>query len=113
MKTLRKALTIRESVFDETKRDDTLDLANLIDNSIDAKRFFDETFITNGMELLFDTAFKRFKGKADNGIIKLTQAMGGGKTHNMVAMGVLATNPEIRTTILNGKYNDYKEKIKV
>ncbi|WP_042375649.1 DUF499 domain-containing protein, partial [Neobacillus jeddahensis] len=113
MKTLKKALVIRESVTDETKRDDTLDLASLIDNTVDAKRFFEETFITNGMELLFDTAFKRFKGKADNGIIKLTQAMGGGKTHNMVALGVLATNPDIRKNLLNGKYNDYQEKVKV
>lgn len=113
MKTLKRALKVRESVFDETKRDDTLDLASLVDNTVDAKRFFEETFITSGMELLFDTAFKRFKGKADNGIIKLTQAMGGGKTHNMVALGVLATNPDIRKTILKGKYNDYQDKIKV
>ncbi len=42
------------------------------------------------MNLLFDTAFKRFEGKSSSGIIKLTQAMGGGKTHNMLALGVLA-----------------------
>lgn len=113
MKTLRQALVVRDSVFDESKRDDTLDLASLIDNTVDVERFFEETYITSGMELLFDTAFKRFRGQADNGIIKLTQAMGGGKTHNMVALGLLSTNTEIRKTILNGKYNDYQKKIKV
>lgn len=113
MRTLRQALVVRDSVFDESKRDDTLDLASLIDNTVDVGRFFEETYITNGMELLFDTAFKRFRGQADNGIIKLTQAMGGGKTHNMVALGLLSTNPEIRRTILNGKYADYKDKIKI
>jgi hypothetical protein len=104
MKTLFEACKPRESVFDETKRDDTLDLSNLLDGSIDGKHFFEETFITEGMELLFDTAFKRFEGKASGGLIKLTQAMGGGKTHNMVALGVLAKNKEIRKSILNGKY---------
>lgn len=77
MKTLFEACKPRESVFDETKRDDTLDLSNLLDGSIDGKHFFEETFITEGMELLFDTAFKRFEGKASSGLVKLTQAMGG------------------------------------
>lgn len=113
MKKLKDAITIRGSVFDEAQRDDTLDLASLIDNTVDANRFFDETFITSGMELLFDTAFKRFRGQADNGIIKLTQAMGGGKTHNMVALGVLATNPDVRKNVLNGKYSNIQDKIKV
>lgn len=109
MKTIKNALKIRESVFDESKRDDTLDLANLTDNTIDADRFFEETFITEGMELLLETAFKRFEGKASNGLIKLTQAMGGGKTHNMVALGVMAQNPHIRKTILDGKYKGFEE----
>lgn len=39
MKSLFEACKPRESVFDEAKRDDTLDLANLIDNSIDAGNF--------------------------------------------------------------------------
>lgn len=41
--------------------------------------FFNETFITEGMQLLFDTAFKRFEGKATSGLVKLTQSMGAGK----------------------------------
>ncbi|MDM8534016.1 DUF499 domain-containing protein [Clostridiaceae bacterium HSG29] len=113
MKTIKQALKIRESVFDESKRDDTLDLANLIDNSINANRFFEETYITEGMKLLFETSFKRFSGQASNGLIKLTQAMGGGKTHNMVALGVMAQNPHIRETVLDGKYNSFKENVKV
>lgn len=113
MKTLFEACKPRESVFDETKRDDTLDLSNLLDGSIDGKQFFEETFITEGMELLFDTAFKRFEGKASSGLVKLTQAMGGGKTHNMVALGVLAKNKEIRKSILNGKYANVDSDIRV
>lgn len=113
MKTIKQALKVRDSVFDESKRDDTLDLANLINNTVDADRFFEETYITEGMKLLFDTAFKRFRGQASSGLIKLTQAMGGGKTHNMVALGVIAQNPSIRNKILNGKYSDFKKGVKV
>lgn len=111
MKSLFEVCKPRESVFDETKRDDTLDLANLIDNSIDADAFFNETFITEGMQLLFDTAFKRFEGKGTSGLVKLTQSMGGGKTHNMVALGLLAQNPSIRKKIL-GK-STFDKKIRV
>lgn len=111
MKTLYEVCKPRESVFDESKRDDTLDLSNLLDNSIDGKEFFKETYITDGMELLFDTAFKRFEGKAASGVVKLTQSMGGGKTHNMLALGVLAKDKKLRSSILNGKYKNFNEEI--
>ena len=111
MKTLYEVCKPRESVFDESKRDDTLDLSNLIGDSINGKDFFEETYITDGMELLFDTAFKRFEGKAASGVVKLTQSMGGGKTHNMLALGVLAKNKDLRTSILNGKYKNFIEDI--
>lgn len=113
MKTLYEVCKPRESVFDESKRDDTLDLSNLLDNSINGKEFFKETYITEGMELLFDTAFKRFEGKAASGVIKLTQSMGGGKTHNMLALGVLARDKTLRRSILGGKYSGFNEDINV
>lgn len=112
MKTLFEACKPRQSVFDEAKRDDTLDLANLIDNSIDAEAFFNETYITEGMQLVFETAFKRFEGKAPSGLVKLTQSMGGGKTHNMVALGLLAQNPSLRKKILGGT-TTFDEEIRV
>ena len=37
----------------------------------------------------------------------------GGKTHNMVALGVLAKNKEIRKSILNGKYANVDSDIRV
>lgn len=105
MKTLYEACTPRDSVFDETKRDDTLDLSNLTDQSVDVERFFSETYVTNGMKTLIDTAFNRFEGKAPSGLIKLTQSMGGGKTHNMVALGLLAQNAEIRKSYFDSEYS--------
>lgn len=113
MKSLFELCKPRENVFNETKRDDTLDLSNLIDNSINADDFFNETYITDGMKQLFDTAFRRFEGKGANGLIKLTQSMGGGKTHGLIALGLLAKHPEIRKKILDGKYSDITDEIKV
>lgn len=48
------------------------------------------------------------------GLIKLTQAMGGGKTHNMLALGLLAAHPEYRERIMKDA-STYKQlgKVKV
>ncbi|WP_220667583.1 hypothetical protein [Oceanobacillus bengalensis] len=91
MKTLLEYCKPRGSVFDETKRDDVLDLTDLVENNIDPGRFFDENFPTQGMKSLMDTAFKRFHRKGSTGVVKLTQSMGGGKTHNMIALGSILT----------------------
>lgn len=96
----------RESIFVDSDRDDVLDLSNLIDNHIDVDKFFEETFETSGMKVLFETAFKRFEGKSPTGVIKLTQAMGGGKTHCMLALALLAENPKWRKKLLGNHFED-------
>jgi predicted AAA+ superfamily ATPase len=52
---------------------------------IDPGEFFEENHVTQGMRLLLENGFKRLEGKSDQGIFRLTQAMGGGKTHNTVS----------------------------
>ncbi|MEK4165311.1 DUF499 domain-containing protein [Anoxybacillus sp. FSL W8-0104] len=114
MKTLFELCKPRDSVFDETKREDVLNLSDLIENRINPYEFFSENYITQGMNILFETAFKRFKRQSSTGVIKLTQAMGGGKTHNMLALGLLAMYPEFRPKVLGDTYkDDYLGKIKV
>jgi predicted AAA+ superfamily ATPase len=47
-------------------------------------------------------------------LIKLTQSMGGGKTHNMIALGLLAKYPEFRARIMGDRFKDsHLGKIKV
>jgi hypothetical protein len=106
MKTVFELCKPRESVFVDTTRDDVLNLRNLIENNIDIDKFFDENFMTKGMEILLTTAFKRFKGESETGVIKLTQAMGGGKTHNMLALALLAKNKEWRRKILGKEFDN-------
>ena len=57
--------------------------------------FFAENYITEGMKTLLTEGFRRLEGKSAQGVFKLTQAMGGGKTHNLLALGLLARHPEL------------------
>lgn len=114
MKTLQQACIPRQSVFDENKRDDVLELTDLIQNRINPNEFFNENFVTEGMKLLVETAFKRFHGKSASGLIKLTQSMGGGKTHNMISLALLAKYPEVRKKVLGNILEDsYLGEVKV
>ena len=106
MQTIFELCKPRESVFNDTTRDDVLNLSDLVEKRIDADKFFSENFKTKGMDILFDTAFKRFQGKTNTGVIKLTQAMGGGKTHNMLALALLAENKNWRRKIVGKEYDD-------
>ncbi|MEK7217283.1 MAG: DUF499 domain-containing protein, partial [Chloroflexota bacterium] len=54
----------------------------------------------DGMKVLFREAFRRFAGETHQSIFVLTQAMGGGKTHNMLGMGLLAQHPDWRKKVL-------------
>ena len=100
MKTVAQLCKPRENVFVDTTRDDVLNLSDLVEGRIDATKFFEENFKTRGMDILFNTAFSRFEGKSATGVIKLTQAMGGGKTHNMLALALLAQSPALRKKIM-------------
>jgi len=105
MKTLDKTCKPRQSVFDTARRDEVLDLTNLIENKINPREFFKENYLTDGMRSLFREAFRVFAGKSGSGVIKLTQAMGGGKTHCMIATGLLAKYPELRKDVMGSDYN--------
>ena len=48
-----------------------------------------------------EKTFSRLEGSIDQAsTFLLAQAMGGGKTHNMIALGLLAQDPELRRKIL-------------
>ena len=102
MNPLKKLCVPRETVFDISKRDTVLNLTHLVDGKIEGKAFFDENHVTDGMRTLLLEAFRRLQGKSDQAVFKLTQAMGGGKTHNLIALGMLAKQPEHRSQVLSG-----------
>ena len=96
MSALKQLCHPRKSVFDKTKRDTVLDLSDLVQGKIDGTEFFTENFVTEGMKTLLTEAFRRLEGKSAQGLFKLTQAMGGGKTHNLIALGLLAMAALVR-----------------
>ena len=78
--TVRQACRPRAGAFDASRRDTVLDLGDLIGGRIDAGEFFAENYVTEGMRTLLTEGFRRLEGKSAQGVFKLTQAMGGGKT---------------------------------
>lgn len=85
---------------------DVLDIIDLIQDRINPDLFFETNYKTQGMSVLFKTAFERFKGKSQQKLIKLTQSMGGGKTHNMISLGLIAKYPKYRKQIIGDNYKD-------
>ena len=104
MKTLANACKPRDSIFDQTRRDTVLDLSDLVQDRIDPAAFFRENHVTEGMRILLTEGFRRLEGKTTQGVFKLTQAMGGGKTHNLLALGLLAKHPAYRRPVMEGFY---------
>ena len=104
MKSLTQLCKPRQSVFDHNRRDVVLDLTDLAEDRIDASEFFEENYFTVGMRHLLREAFRRFAGKSPQGVFVLSQAMGGGKTHNMITLGLLARHPELRQAVMGDLY---------
>ncbi|MSR33175.1 MAG: ATP-binding protein [Gemmataceae bacterium] len=94
----------RPSVFAKDRRVTVLNLDSFLKGQINGKEFFDENYFTQGMITLVDRAFRHLSGKqAGSSIFQLSQAMGGGKTHSMIALGLLARDPELRKRVLAEK----------
>lgn len=104
MKTLASACKLRDSIFDAARRDTVIDLSDLVQDRIDPAAFFRENHVTEGMRILLTEGFRRLEGKTTQGVFKLTQAMGGGKTHNLLALGLLAKHPQYRRPVMEGFY---------
>ncbi|TGK06545.1 DUF499 domain-containing protein [Leptospira fletcheri] len=99
MKTIQELCKIKKNIITDTNRSYALNLTDLVNGKIDPEEFFSENYITQGMETLIRIAFDRFERKSETAVVKLTQAMGGGKTHNMVVVGLLAKYPKCREVL--------------
>lgn len=99
MKTLKALCNPKATVFDASQRDTVHDILDLKNKTINPEVFFDETYFTGGMKSLIKNAFERLSGKGSESVFRLSQSMGGGKTHSMIALGLLAELPELRKRI--------------
>lgn len=67
----------------------------------DAEKFFQRTYITEGMRLLLISVAERLSGRGGDPVVQLQTAFGGGKTHTLLAVYHLASR-ECSTDKLTG-----------
>jgi len=103
----------RKTALEKKRQDIVLELTDLIKDKISPEQFFSENYVTSGMSNLFEKAFATFTPttNTDNSTIILSQSMGGGKTHNMIALGLLARYPEYRRNVMKVDYDVGKIKV--
>jgi len=101
---IQTACTPRQSVFAGDRRATVLNLDSLLKRQLHGPTFFEENYFTNGMLTLVERAFRHLGGAgAGSSVFLLSQAMGGGKTHSMIALGLLAQDPDLRRTVLGDR----------
>ncbi len=105
LRTLEQACMPRQSVFDRSQDDTVWNIDNLPE--IDPNSFFAENYVTNGMRQLLTEVFKRLDGtsRGTSGTFLLSQSMGGGKTHNLIALALLAKYPSLRKQVMADIYD--------
>ena len=101
IKTVKQACVFNPVITDYRMSQGVENLAALIADEGDGREFFARNYVTHGMEQLFREGMLRLSGKSDQAVFELTQAMGGGKTHMMVALGLLARHPDLRPEVLS------------
>lgn len=100
IRTVRQACRFNSIIRDYRMSQGIENLAELINDEGDGREFFSRNFVTHGMEQLFREGLLRLSGKSDQAVFELSQAMGGGKTHMMIALGLLARHPHLRSQVL-------------
>lgn len=105
IQTVKQACKFNPVISDYRMSQGVENLSDLISDEGDGREFFSRNFVTKGMEQLFKEGMLRLSGKSDQAVFELTQAMGGGKTHMMIALGLLAKHPHLRPEILPEKLN--------
>jgi len=100
IKTVKQACRFNPIIRDYRMTQGIENLGDLIDDAGDGREFFSRNFVTHGMDQLFREGLLRLSGRSDQAVFELTQAMGGGKTHMMIALGLLARHPHLRAEIL-------------
>lgn len=100
IRTVKQACRFNPIIRDYRMSQGIENLAELIHDEGDGREFFSRNYVTHGMDQLFREGLLRLSGKSDQAVFELTQAMGGGKTHMMIVLGLLARHPHLRKDIL-------------
>ena len=96
MKSVRSACQLQDNALSINVSDQIEQLDELINAEGDGSTFYEKTHITAGMHDLLAGGIGRLAGKSSTAIFHLKQAMGGGKTHLLVGIGLVAKHPTLR-----------------
>jgi hypothetical protein len=99
MKTIRSACKLQPNAL-EISAGNQIEKLDQIINETDGEKFFEKTFITEGMRVLLSKGMARLAGKSNDTVFHLKQAMGGGKTHVMIGLALLAADPALRSKLI-------------
>jgi hypothetical protein len=102
MKTVRDACTLQANALSIKLSDQIEQLDELIGAEGDGTAFFEKTHITQGMQELISEGLARLAGCSGQAVFHLKQEMGGGKTHLLVGVGLLAKHPALRRKYCGG-----------
>src|SRR5271167_131040 len=100
IETVSRLCTPNTVVTSDSLVDQVAQIEDLARGKIDGREFFRRNYFTDGLERLVRRGFDRLAGKSDDGAFYLTQAMGGGKTHSLIAFGLLAADPGLRREVV-------------
>jgi len=91
---------ISQDVFSMSRSEQVEHLSSIASADITiARSFYSRNHVTSGMSEFLRGALKRLSGESQQAVFELRQAMGGGKTHNMIALGLLARFPELKEVL--------------
>jgi hypothetical protein len=100
IETVSRLCTPNAVVTSDSPVEQVAQIEDLARGSIDGREFFRRNYFTDGLQRLVERGFERLAGRSDDGAFYLTQAMGGGKTHSLIAFGLLAEDPELRREVV-------------
>src|ERR1700686_3317468 len=99
--TVKDACELHPMGLDYSMSEQIQNLSDVISAAAkDAHDFFKKNYVTKGMETLLSQGLQRLGGKSDQAVFELKQAMGGGKTHSMIALGLLARDSTLRGEVV-------------
>lgn len=99
LQTVRDVCKLQPEALSFRVSDGVEKIDELIRDEGDGHAFFARTHITHGMEVLLREGIERLAGKSNQAIFHLKQAMGGGKTHLLIGLGLLARHPKLRKQV--------------
>lgn len=100
LKTVKDACSLHDGTLEYHAAGGVENLFQTVNSEDHGAAFFQRNFVTRGMEDLLREGLLRLSGRTDQALFELAQAMGGGKTHLMSALGLLARYPDRRSEVL-------------